>query len=758
MDPAFLCALDPATGKEIWKYNTGFDGGYIPQVYNKLITLKISRSKERTWNPNWKAALHVINTSTGEQLWKWENESITYLDEVLFSNNTTLVVTASLDDTKIIYSINASNFETNWALKIPNLCILPIHGICPYILPRVDNNSVYVPFHNKLESLDAITGKLNWEFEVQEPKAIDIKNGSIYICSADKLYSVNSTTGVLNWIFKTEDTYTIFNTNSLRVESKKCDAFRVYFLDDTVFLFSSNNYLYSLDPLGIFKWGIQLDPRFTIYPSYLVAQNGVLYTTVRGHLSYMLEMNKGTLLQEINTEGVIPDFTKNVMFFHTPEGKITALSSEKMVASHAIEVAQSAIAAGIGKTNVTGSQDLLERAKATLARENYSTAIQYAKEAKESVILPFITSAEASIKWCNIVYANASEAGNQLENAETSYMIGDFSNAINHADKAKESADESMKTRLMQYILILLVSVFAIISLYHYGLLKGVIVVIKVWYWQLFLLSILFCIWVYLLWSAVDLALKLPDIFSVLIVGYSVLLLGPFCLYAARNCLPSKGVLFLKIIISFCFCLFLLFPIFLLGIVIIFFVAIMHVCHSSELFIDMSMITTIQLYGHILVHVFFYIGVVIVPFLLIYVIWILIKYNKVLALESKAVLYHKKGEYKKAIDFGNKRLSILMEMKGFFVKIDPFYKIALQSCHSALSECYYMLGDYYDALKNLKKVRELDDETIDAIYRGETDISGLIAEVTKQRVFENNMFKKYLKIKGLIKSPIYSKN
>ena len=261
----------------------------------------------------------------------------------------------------------------------------------------MDNNSVYVPFHNKLESLDAITGKLNWEFEVQEPKAIDIKNGSIYICFADKLYSVNSTTGVLNWIFKTEDIYTIFNTNSLRVEAKKSDAFRVYFLDDTMFLFSSNNYLYSLDPLGIFKWGIQLDPGFTIYSSYLVAQNGVLYITVRGHLLYMLDLNKGTLLQEINTEGVIPDFTKNVMVFHTPEGKITALSSEKMVASHAIEVAQSAIAACIGKTNVTVSQDLLERAKATLARENYSTAIQYAKEAKESVILPFITSAETSI-------------------------------------------------------------------------------------------------------------------------------------------------------------------------------------------------------------------------------------------------------------------------------------------------------------------------------------------------------------------------
>ena len=563
MDPAFLYALDPATWKEIWNYNTGFDGGYTPQVYNKLITLKASRSKERAWNPDWKAALHVINTTTGEQLWKWKNESITYIDDILFSNNTTLVVTASLNDTKIIYSINAINFETNWALKIPDLCILPIQGICPYILPRVDNNSVYVPFHNKLESLDAITGKLNWEFEVQEPKAIDIKNGSIYICSDDKLYSVNSTTGGLNWIFKTQDTYNIFNTSSLRVESKKCDALRVYFLDDTVFLFSSNNYLYSLDPSGIFKWGIPLDPIFVIYPSYLVTQNGVLYTTAQGPL-YMIDLKKGTLLQEINREGIIPDFTKNALVLYTPKGKITARSSEKMVAPHAIEVAQSAIDAGNGKTNETDAQKLLERAKVALALEEYSTAIIYAKEAKESVILPFITSAETSIKWCNLIYANTSEAENLLENAETSYMIGDFSNAINQAARANESADESMKTRLMQYIIILLVSVFVILLLYRYGLLKGVIVVINVWYWQLFLLSILLCIWVYLVWSAVDLTLKLPDLFSVLIVGYSVLLLGPLCLYIARNCLPRKGVLFIKIIISFCFGLFLLFPIFLL--------------------------------------------------------------------------------------------------------------------------------------------------------------------------------------------------
>ncbi|RLB20332.1 MAG: hypothetical protein DRG71_09890 [Deltaproteobacteria bacterium] len=50
-------------------------------------------------------------------------------------------------------------------------------------------------------------------------------------------------------------------------------------------------------------------------------------------------------------------------------------------------------------------------------------------------------------------------------------------------------------------------------------------------------------------------------------------------------------------------------------------------------------------------------------------------------------------------------------------------------------------------------MRELDNETVDSIYRGEADISGLINEVIEPQAFENNIFKKYLKIKGFIKKP-----
>ena len=180
-------------------------------------------------------------------------------------------------------------------------------------------------------------------------------------------------------------------------------------------------------------------------------------------------------------------------------------------------------------------------------------------------------------------------------------MIGDFLNAINHAVKAKEVADESMKTRLMQYILILLVSVFTIISLYHYGLLKGVVAVIKWMSRSLFLVIIMFSISIYLIFSAVYLTLKLPSV-HIIVIGTAIVLSSGF--YAIRNFF-IKEMRLIRFCMSIAFVLSLLLPIFFLGINISCFAAIMKVYHSHELFFDVAMITPIQLYMSIPLQIFF---------------------------------------------------------------------------------------------------------------------------------------------------------
>ena len=529
-----------------------------------------------------------------------------------------------------------------------------------------------------------------------------------------------------------------------------------------MYLFSNNNYLYRLNPSGKLNWGIQLKEcpsKFCPSKFNFASHNGVLYA-VYDDIINIIDLKNGTLLQKIDTKGSyvsLQNFTKNTIFLYLypldilepyTHRKILILSSEKMVAPHAIKVAQSAIDASKSKIDVTYAQELLDKSKEDLAKESYSNAIKYAKEAKESAILPFITSAETSINWCNFLHADASKAENLLENAKTAYINRDFSNAVNQAIEAKESAGEAMKTRLMHYILILLISVFAIILLYRFGLLKGVIAFIKISSIDILSIIVSFSIIIYLFFSALDLGLLVKQ--HVLTVGLiSIFLFSAISFY---RLVYYKVKHFINYIQSLVFSLLLLVFICYLGYMLSFFVVMMYLQRSGEgLSVDLMPITSNL--GDIFLNIFRYAAVIIVSVLLAYLVCFFIKYKEAIDLSEKANEHEKQGGYKKAIDYVNKELSILDKMTGFFIKKDPQYKLSMLSCHSNLSKWYCMLGDYDNTVKNLRKVRELDNETVDSIYRGEADVLELINEVIKPQAFENNIFKKYLKIKGFIKKP-----
>ena len=257
---------------------------------------------------------------------------------------------------------------------------------------------------------------------------------------------------------------------------------------------------------------------------------------------------------------------------------------------------------------------------------------------------------------------------------------------------------------------------------------------------------------IYLLLSAYELSELMVSqkpfipIFGMII---SIFLLSSFVFYKQ---LYSKGGSFLNYISPLIFRLILFGAICYLGYMVAYFVTMIHIYRTfKEPSVDLMSITSSL--GDIFFVILLYAGVIIISFLLAYLVCCSIKYKEPMVLDEKALKHEKQGDYKKAIELGNKELSILEEMKGLFVKIDPFHKLSIQSCYSTLSKWYYLIGDYDNTVKNLRKVRELDNETVDSIYRGEADISGLINEVIEPQAFENNIFKKYLKIKGFIKKP-----
>lgn len=639
-EPASLYAINQASGEELWTYNTNYDNIYSHYIHNNIIILRTATFEDKALNPYEKIVFQAINISNGVQMWEWENKSIV-INDVLFSNDTNIIVSTFPNNKKVnffqpysmMYSINTSTAETNWELKIQN-----------FTAQFVNNNSIYILNRGCLKSLNVITGKVNWEIEMQDPKYIAIRYENVYVCSNDKLYSL-SDHGKLNWVFQTRDTYKIFNTTSLRIEDIGYDAFRVHFLDNTVYLFSNNNFLYSLNPSGKLNWDVQLKDFSS--KSQFFSSNGMLY--IIGDTIQIIDKN-GTILQEIKKDGSLIEIINDKMVLYTKDRTITILSSEKNVGPYAVKVAQSAINASEEKTNITHAQEIYTRARGALFQEDYSNATIYSKEAKQSVILPYISDAESSIRQCKFLFADTVTSEKQLENAKTAYINNDFPSAIDQAIAAKKSADHTMKTRLIQYILIIFILIFIIILFNHYGFLKGIVALAKFIPLPLILLCIVsFLIWIYLAFTSLNLITPLMSqkpVIPIFGLFYGSLLILPFLFTIFYDNMALKFIRHVFLLLH----VLLFIPSFIfIGFAFTYFAMVRHMYQTGEL-ISNQLIFILDLFDP-LTSVVLLVAISIFVSLFLYVFYIFITYRNTWTLAAKANKYRKQGDYNKAIEF-----------------------------------------------------------------------------------------------------------
>lgn len=715
--------------------------------------------------------IYALNIHTGELVRIWEVEWIFLNREilpVLYTDNDTIAIANLSDNFMHVYGFNTSNYELKW-----NFEIIGGYKDLPKYTPAIYDDSAYFCHPKKgLQSLNLSMGELNWVYEVEEEYVgdIEVNNESVYFCYKNELYSLNKSTGKLNWRFKTRDTYKTFNSTSLKIENTPYYTYKVYLLNKKVYLYSRNYCMYSIDLTGSLNWKFQSSDIPTLFQS----DDKLLYIAGGrdGHF-YIIEIDTGKLVQDIKAGDIgIRDVKKvDINTFHckkdgskiyyvTPNrwlglqsskfpllSTLYAFSSEKMVAPHAVEVAQLAIDASKDNINVTGAHELLERAKESLTKGDYSNATKYANKAKESAILPFITSAEFSIKWCNFLHADGSKAEKLLENAKNAYMTGDFSNAINQAVEAKESANEAMKTRAMLYILVLSISFICIAILHRYGMLIGISTFIKLtgrYRLMSMLLGFFYlCLSVYFANSIICALISKKSIPMGLL--FILFILVMFLLYSLhRESIKVASIIFyLGVFIS----------VYILGLYIAIKGGITYAfIHNFESPLVEIIILSSYYLRFIGMASILILGVFII-LSLGYLVYLFVKYRKIMKLYEKANEYERLGEHINVIEYANKALSMLKEMKGFFLKKDPFYKESVRDCYRALSQHHCVTGNYDNAVKNLRNIRDLDNETVDSIYRGESDILELITEINRIRFFENNIFKKYLKIKSLIKKP-----
>ena len=742
--PASIFAINQTSGKKLWVYNSDFDNIYSQSIHSNIIVLITETSEDNLLNIYDNFSIQIINISDGVQLWKWNNKSIV-INNVLFSNDTIMVITSIQNKPKfnifqqnvIIYGVNTSNAEINWNVPISNV-------LGPMI---VDKSVLYVRVQDRVKSFNLVTGNVNWEQKIQNPKDIATKNKSIYVNSKNKLYSLNEH-GKLNWVFQTRDTYKIFNTSSLRIEDMEYDAFRVHFLDNTVYLFSKNNYLYNLNNLGMLNWELKLkDPSSK---GQFINNNGMLY--IIGDTIQIVNQN-GTRIQEIDGGGRFIGIINDTMFLYTKERTITALSSEKKVGPYAVKLAESAIRASEEKTNTTHAQEMYIRAKDALLQEEYSNAIRYANKAKESLILPYISAAESSISRSKFLFLDNTKHEKKLENAKTAYINDDFPNAINQAIAAKESADNAIKTILIQYISIAFILILTIILFYNFGLLKGYIAIAKFIPFSLILLCIVSTlIWIYLAFSSINLtALLLSQKPAIPFFGlfYGSLLVLPFIFNIFYDSVPIK--IFRYIFLFFHFLMFIP-AIFFIVFTFTYFFMVRHMHQTGEF---NSNILTFFLHMFDPMRDFvLLVAISIFLSLLIFIVYIFTQYRTTWTLASKANKCRKQGDIIKAIELYTEELDILKKMDGFFIKIDPFHKLSILSCNIELCKYYYLIGDYDNTVKILQNIRDFDDETIDAIYKGQIDIFRLTVTLEPQTdIFKTDILGKLYSIERYIINP-----
>jgi len=741
--PASLYAINQTSGKDLWIYNTNCDNIYSQYIHNDTIILRTSTFEDKALNPYEKIVFQAINVSNGAQIWEWENKSIV-INNVLFSNDTNMIVSAFPNNHKvdffqpyaIVHCINMSDAKTNWELKIQN-----------FTTQFVNNNSIYILNQGYLKSLNVITGKKNWEIEMQDLKDIAIHNETLYVCSNDKLYSI-SEHGKLNWVFQTRDTYKIFNTTSLRIEYIGYDALNVHFFDNTVYLFSKNDFLYNLNTSGKLNWNIQLKDSSSKSPFF---SNGMLY--IVGDKIQIIDKN-GMKLQEIEKDGYLIKIINDKMVLYTKDRTITVLSSEKIVGPYAVKIAQSAISESEKKTNITHAQEIYTKARDALLHEEYSNAIGYANEAKQSLILPYISDAESSINQCKLLFADTVKSEKQLENAKTAYINNDFQNAIDHAIAAKKSADNAMKTRLIQYISILFVLIFAIVLFHHYGFLKGFVALAKFIPLPLILLGIFsILIWIYLAFTSLNfttlLMLQKPTI-PLFGLFYGTLLIIPFIFNILYD---NMAINFIRHIFLSLHILLFIPPFLFIGFAFTYFAMVRHMYLTGELNYNQFAFIS-DLFGPLKFIVLF-VAVFILLSLIFYIIYIFLTYRNTWTLSAKANKYRKQGDYKKAIELYTMELDILKQMDGFIIKINPFHKLSILSCNIELCKYYYLIGDYDNTVKNLPNIGDFDDETVDAVYKGKIDIFRLTDMVLKPQtdVFEKSLLKKIINIENYIINP-----
>lgn len=244
--------------------------------------------------------LIALNTETETEMWRHSaSSSVSYSAPVMYNDN---IIYA--DDTGNVYSINKDGSEA-WSYSGD------ISGL--QSSPTIANGNVYIGAQdNRIMSIDATTGELNWEWITEESTNVDttptVAEGNVYFgATSGTLYAVDASSGEKSWEYDSE------NTTKDGVGIKSSPTYS----NGTVYAGTNEGKFLAVNAEnGELEWKREFGARIANGP---VVANGIIYTATDSGTIYALQAShSGTSSGTRIEQSVLNEIGPGVTFGSSP--------------------------------------------------------------------------------------------------------------------------------------------------------------------------------------------------------------------------------------------------------------------------------------------------------------------------------------------------------------------------------------------------------------------------------------------------------
>ncbi len=389
-----LYAVNAETGEAQWRFNAGGSVDSSPTVAEGQVFVGSQNGD-----------LYAVDTETGNPQWEfetgdWIQSSPTVVDATVY--------VGSWDDT--LYAVTTNSGDKQWEFTTGG----------DVTSPAVADDTVYIgSADSTLYAVAAETGTQQWTFEAGD--AIEsspaVADDTVFVAtSGNMLYAVNGDTGSQRWRFEADARFLSSPT----------------VVDDMVLIGGDNGTLYAINAeTGVGLWTFQTGARIRTSPA--VADDIVLVGSQDGTL-YAIGLETGEQQWAFNVEAGIssPAVTEDTVFAGSDNGTLYAVAKTSGFGLGLGNI--DPLAVGGTLTATVGGYGFYRFASSKIGSSDDTT--------DDSLFAPVDDTANTSEQ----LTEQLDSVKSLLADARRARNADEYDNAVEHCDRAIETAKAAQKT------------------------------------------------------------------------------------------------------------------------------------------------------------------------------------------------------------------------------------------------------------------------------------------------------------------------